>query len=154
MNKERTMRQILLVSGMLALLIMSFLFDFVTGVLQIRNSQGLGLEPYLVILFPLFEMRTVFGGLGLFWYVLANRVKAPGVTLAFILVGILILYGMPLLFFLPVPITWLAAVDYIQPGTYVFQSGAVLAVTGILAWLIKDRAHSKEEPVEAPDLLA
>jgi hypothetical protein len=84
-------------------------------------------------------MVIVLGGLGLFWYLITSPTKAVGVMIAYILIGSLILYGLPLLFFLPVPEALLSLVQFIQPGTFFFQAGAILAMAGILSWLMEGR---------------
>src|SRR5690606_9288538 len=51
MRNEKTLPRLLLISAILAMLLMALMFDFIVMTMQVRNSQGAGLEPVLVILF-------------------------------------------------------------------------------------------------------
>jgi hypothetical protein len=137
MRNENTLRRVLLLSAIIALLLMALIFDFIIAVLQVQNSQGAGLEPVLVVLFSLFELLLVLGGMGVFWYLVSSGERSRLVSWSFLVGGLLVLFGTPLLYFLPVPMTMLALVEFIQPGTYVFQTGAVLAVIGMFSLFIK-----------------
>lgn len=137
MTNSKLLPRLLLFSGMIALPLMAFLFDLAVTGLQIRNSEGAGLEPLLVWLFPLFEMLLALGGLGLFWYLFSSIQKDRPVGIAFTIVGLLLLFLTPLLFFLPVPMTLYALVQYVSPGSYLFQAGALLGVAGLLSLTLK-----------------
>jgi hypothetical protein len=150
MRNEDTLPRLLMISAMFALIIMALLFDFAITALQVQNSTGAGLEPVLVMLFPLFELLLVFGGMGIFWYLFASGERSKLVTTLFLVVGLLIVFGTPLLFFLPVPMAFYGLVQYIQPGTYVFQVGAMLTVIGILSILLKPHP-SAEQSGELPE---
>ncbi len=137
MSNSKLLPRLLLFSGMIALLLMAFLFDLAVTGLQIRNSEGAGLEPLLVWLFPLFELLLALGGLGLFWYLFSSAQKDRPIGSAFTIFGLLLLFLTPLLFFLPVPMTLYAIVQYVSPGSYLFQAGALLGVTGLLSLVLK-----------------
>jgi hypothetical protein len=137
MSNSKLLPRLLLFSGMIALLLMAFLFDLAVMGLQIRNSEGAGLEPLLVWLFPLFELLLALGGLGLFWYLFSSAQKDRPIGSAFTIFGLLLLFLTPLLFFLPVPMTLYAIVQYVSPGSYLFQAGALLGVTGLLSLALK-----------------
>lgn len=137
MSDSKLLPRLLLFSGMIALPLMAFLFDLAVMGLQIRNSEGAGLEPLLVWLFPLFELLLALGGLGLFWYLFSSAQKDRPIGVAFITLGLLILFLTPLLFFLPVPMTLYAIVQYVSPGSYLFQAGALLGIAGLLSLILK-----------------
>lgn len=139
MNNANTMRRVLTISGLVALLLMAFLFDFAITGLQARNASGAGYESILIVLFPLFELVIVAGGLGLFWYFLNNREQGSGIAIVFFVVGLLVLFATPLLFFLPMPDGWYNLIQYIQPGTFFFQAGGLIAGAGILGIGLKDK---------------
>jgi hypothetical protein len=82
-------------------------------------------------------MLLALGGLGLFWYLFSSIQKDRPVGIAFTIVGLLLLFLTPLLFFLPVPMTLYALVQYVSPGSYLFQAGALLGVAGLLSLTLK-----------------
>lgn len=133
MRNETTLPRLLLISGMVALLVMAFLFDFAATALQIQNSTGAGLETVLVMLYPVFELALVLGGMGIFWYFFSSKERSRLVTFLFLVIGLLVLFGVPLLFFLPAPMALYELIQFIRPHTYMFQAGAMLAVIGILS---------------------
>lgn len=145
MRNETTVRRLLLVSAMIALLLMALMFDFIITSMQLGNSQGAGLEPYLIVLFSVFELLLMLGGMGVFWYFFASGERSKLGIWLFLIVGLLVLFGTPLLYFLPVPTSALALVQFIQPGTYVFQMGGMLAVIGILSQFMKPMARPVDE---------
>lgn len=137
MPNNKSLTSVLLLSGMLALLVMSVLFDVATSALQARNSEGAGLEPVLVLLFPIFAIITVLGGLGLFWYLFSAPESHRRLSWVFAVVGLLLVFLAPLLFFLPVPMSVFALARYSEPGTFLFQAGALLVGVGLLSLGIK-----------------
>jgi len=155
MRNENNLRQVLLLSAIIALLLLALIFDVVVTSLQVQNSQGAGLESLLVILFPLFALLLVLGGMGVFWYLFTSGEHSRLVGWAFLLVGWLILFSLPLIYFLPVPPSLYVVVEFTQPGTHVFQVSAQLAVIGILRLVLKPKQTTAkagnaltEEPVE------
>lgn len=141
---NKLLTRLLLFSGLIGLLVMSFLFDIVTSSLQQFNSEGAGLEPVLVVLFPVFEVIVVLGGLGLFWYLFSNPERDRLVGSVFAVIGLLLVFLTPLLFFLPVPMAVYAVVQFVAPSTFLFQSGALLGVAGALSLALKREARSEE----------
>lgn len=137
MSNEKTLSRLLLLSGLFALLVMSLLFDIGASALQVRNSEGAGLEPLLVVLFPVFEVIVVLGGLGLFWYLFAAAGPDRLAAQIFAVIGLLLTFAAPLLFFLPVPMTVYGLAQYVAPGTYLFQAAALLGVGGALSLALK-----------------
>jgi predicted membrane channel-forming protein YqfA (hemolysin III family) len=112
--------------------------------LQIKNSEGAGLEPLLVVLFPVFEVIVVLGGLGLFWYLFSSPEADKLAGWIYTVVGMLVVFFAPLLFFLPVPMTFYALVQFVAPGSFLIQAGALLGVGGALSLMLKkgDSAES------------
>jgi hypothetical protein len=147
MSEEKTLPRLLLLSGLIALLVMSLLFDIGTSALQVKNSEGAGLEPLLVVLFPVFEVLVVLGGLGLFWFLFTSPGRDRLIGWIYAIVGLLIVFLAPLLFFLPVPMAVYALVQYVAPGSFLIQAGALLGVGGALSLGLK-----KDEPVQAEAL--
>lgn len=128
--------RLLLISSAPALLIMAFLFDFALQSIQVRTVEGAGLEPLMVVVFPLFEMLIVTGGMGLFWYLFHHAPMERGVAKVFAILGLVILFLPPLLFFLPVPLSWYALVQFIAPGSFIFHAAALLGLGGALHLLL------------------
>jgi hypothetical protein len=144
MANQKMLSRLLLLSGLVALLVMSLLFDIGASALQIKNSEGAGLEPLLVVLFPVFEVIVVLGGLGLFWYLFSSPEADKLAGWIYTVVGMLVVFFAPLLFFLPVPMTFYALVQFVAPGSFLIQAGALLGVGGALSLMLKkgDSAES------------
>lgn len=136
---EKTTSQILLISAIPAILLMAFLFDLAVVALAEQNAAGAGWEPVLIILYPLFELVIVLGVLGLFWYLFRTEPRSQGISITLLVIGFIVLFSTPLLFFLPFPVSWMALVDFLSPGTYMFQAGAMMGGVGLLSLLIKER---------------
>jgi hypothetical protein len=148
---EKTLPRLLLLSGMIALLVMSLLFDIGTSALQVKNSEGVGLEPLLVVLFPVFEVIVVLGGLGLFWYLFTTPGRDRLIGWIFIIVGFLLVFMAPLLFFLPVPMAVFALVLYVAPGSFFVHAAAMLGVAGALSLSLK-KGEASEPGATQPDV--
>ena len=134
MTNENAIRRLLLISAMIALLLLAFLFDFIMRGMQISNYEGgFALEPMMVLMFPFLELVIVLGCLGLFRYVFSNPERSRLVAALFLIFGLLVLAITPLLYFLMVPVDFYVLVDFTQPGTYLFQTAAMLAATGLLS---------------------
>ena len=134
---NKSLTRLLLISGLVALLVMSLLFDIGTTALQIKNSEGAGLEPLLVVLFPVLEIIIVLGGLGLFSYLLTSPEKDRLVGWVFAIVGLLLTFTAPLLFFLPVPMSVYTLAQFFAPGTYLIESAAILGVAGVISLIMR-----------------
>jgi hypothetical protein len=137
MRSEKLLPRILLFSGMAGLLVMAFIFDFILNSLQVENVGGAGYEPVLVLLFPAFALVLVLGALGLFWYQFSSGDHSRAVGVVFSVVGLLLLFATPLLFFLPVPMSVYAVVQFVQPYSYAFLASALLAGSGLLSLFLK-----------------
>ena len=149
MSNGKTLPRLLLFSGLIALLVMSILFDIGISALQVRNSEGAGLEPLLVVLFSVFEVIVVGGGMGLFWYLFTSPGRDRLMGWIFAVIGLLLVFLAPLLFFLPVPMVVYALVQIVSPGSYLFQAGALLGVGGALSLMLK-KEESIDVGVEQP----
>jgi len=136
---EKTTSNVLLISVIPAILLMAFLFDFAVMALAQQNAGGAGWEPLLVVLYPLFELLIVCGVLGLFWYLFRTEPRSRGISILLAAIGFVVLFSTPLLFYLPVPTSWLGAVDFLSPGTFLFHAGALMGGVGLLSLVIKDK---------------
>ena len=145
MTNSRMLPRLLLLSGLVAMLVMSLLFDLGATVLQIRNTEGLGLEPVMAVLFPVLEIIIVSGGLGLFWYLLSSPEKDRLVGWVYAIVGLLLVFTTTLLFFLPVPMSVYALVQFVSPGSFLFQAAAILGIAGVFSLVLKRQAVKEPE---------
>lgn len=151
---EKSLTRLLLFSGLFALLVMSLLFDIGAEALQMRNAEGAGLEPLLVVLFPLFEVIVILGGLALFWYLLAAPGQDRLVGQVFAVIGLLLTFAAPLLFFLPVPMSAYALAQYFAPGSFLFQAAALLGVGGALSLALKKGEGGRPVEPISPEALS
>lgn len=144
MNNEAGVRRILLVSGLIALPIVSVLLDIVLQGLQVSVTSGAGVAPLLALLFPIFALVVVLAALALDRYLASG---SRGMAAAYAIVGLLIIFATALMFFLPVPEQMYSLIPYFQPGTSLFLTGAVFAGSGLLN-LRKargERPHAEEQ---------
>jgi hypothetical protein len=150
---DKNLSRLLLLSAIPAILLMAFLFDFATLTIQQRNSEGAGMEPILVVLFPIFELVVVMGVMALFWFLMRSEESNRLVVILMGLIGLLVLYATPIMFFLPVPMTWFSALDFISPGTFLFQAGAMMGGAALLTIILK-KEKPDTEPEEQPASLS
>jgi hypothetical protein len=134
---NKSLSRLLLLSGLVALLVMGLLFDLGATVMSIRNTEGLGLEPWMAVLFPLAGVILVTGGLWLFWYLISRPERDSLVGWIYAIVGLLLVFTTTLLFFLPVPMSVYTLVQFVSPGSFLFQVAAILGVAGVFSLVLR-----------------
>ena len=139
-----SLNRLLLISGLIALLVMSFLFDIISNYLEIQTIQGAGYQSLLVLLLPVFQLIVVLGGLGLFWYLNTSPNRNRLESWIFTVVGLLLVFLEALLFFLPVPMSVYTLAQLIAPGTYLFLGASLVCVAGALNLTLKRGTASAE----------
>jgi Na+-driven multidrug efflux pump len=137
MNNEKMTSRLLLISGLIALLVMSFLFDFIASYLEVQTIQGAGYQSLLVVLLPVFQLIVVLGGLGLFLYLYTSPTRNRLEAWIFAVVGLLLVFLEALLFFLPIPMSFYALAQLFAPGTYLFLAGSLAGVIGVMTLVMK-----------------
>lgn len=146
---NKSLTRLLLLSGLVALLVMGLLFDLGATVMSIRNTEGLGLEPWMAVLFPLAGLILVTGGLWLFWRLVSSPEQDRLVGWIYAIVGLLLVFTTPLLFFLPAPMSVYALVQFVSPGSFLFQVAAILGMAGVFSLVLKrpvaDEAGASDE---------
>jgi hypothetical protein len=140
MTNEKLLTRILLISGMVGLLVIGLIFDIILTAIQVQNTSGAGYEPLLVVLFPVFSLVLVMGALGLFWYQFSSGERSRLVSIVFAVVGLLVMFATPVLFFLPVPMSVYAVVEFIQPYSYLYIASSLVAGCGVFSLLLKKSA--------------
>jgi hypothetical protein len=134
---NKSLSRLLLLSGLVALLVIGLLFDLGATVMSIRNTEGLGLEPWMAVLFPLAGVILVTGGLWLFWYLISRPERDSLVGWIYAIVGLLLVFTTTLLFFLPVPMSVYTLVQFVSPGSFLFQVAAILGVAGVFSLVLR-----------------
>ena len=151
MSENKALHNILLITGMVALVLLSLLFDLAITALAEQNAQGGGLEVTLVWLFPLMELIWMLAVVGLVWFFATGGGYSRWISLIYLIVGIFLLYTNPVLFVNELPDSWYVLVQYLSPGTLLFQAGGALAAVGLLSlWFWKPA--SKQELVDNEQL--
>jgi len=132
---------------MIALLVLALVLDvLITGLVD-RNAQTGALNVPLVWLFSLFQFIWMLGAIGVVWLMISGGGFSRWVSLVYLLIGLIILYTNPILFVNELPDSLYVVVQFVSPGTLVFQAGGVLAAVGLLSlWFWK------KPQVEEPDL--
>ena len=137
MQTSQKLNTFLLISGMIGLLVITFIFDFILEVVVARNEQG-GMIPILVWLFPILDLVWVLLGLGLFWFMLQDS-QSRLVKIFYLVVVLALLFTPSLLFVLPVPESWLPLVPLLSPDRYLFHASAMVAGIGLLSLVLAKR---------------
>jgi uncharacterized membrane protein len=145
MSENKALHNILLLTGMVALVLLSLLFDLAITALAEQNAQGGGLEVTLVWLFPLMELIWMLAVVGLVWFFANGGGYSRWISMIYLIVGIFFLYTNPVLFVNELPDSWYVLVQYLSPGTLLFQAGGALAAIGLLSlWFWKKPASTTE----------
>jgi hypothetical protein len=156
MDSGKLLPRLLLLSSLVALLALSFIFDFIASRLEIISIEGGGSQSVLVILLPIFQLVLVLGGLALFWYLITSPRRNRLESWIFMLVGLLLVFTEALLFFLPVPMSYYALAQLLAPGTFLFLGASLVCVAGALNLALKGEEKplrvEEVEPIEGVEI--
>ncbi len=131
--KENTLRLALLVGAMLGMLILAFVFDILLQALVERNSSQGGLDQLLVWLFPLLQLLWMVGAVGLVWWMVTGGGFSRWVSVIYMAVGLVVLYSTSFMFVLTLPESFYAIIQYLSPGTFLYQASAAVAAIGLFS---------------------
>jgi hypothetical protein len=141
------MNDLLLLSGLISLLILAILLDFVRRAMLDR-VETIGDEQRMLFLLPLMQLMLMLAVLGLIWVALAGSGYSRWVTMVYLVVGLLILYALGLLSVLPLPEAIYVIVLYLSLDSYLFQVGGAAAALGLLSlffWKEEKQVVSESE---------
>jgi hypothetical protein len=151
LKKESPLHNLLLVSGMIGLLVLALILDIVLSGLTERNSQMGGLNVTLVWMYPLVQFIWMLGAIGLAWLMITGGSFSRWVSAIYLIVGLLILYTNPILYVNELPDSLYVVVQYLAPGTMVFQAGGLIAAIGLLSlwfWKAPVTGDSSSKPAD------
>jgi hypothetical protein len=131
--KEKAIRIALLVGAMLGMLILAFVFDILLQALVERNSSQGGLDQLLVWLFPLLQLLWMVGAVGLVWWMISGGGFSRWVSVIYMAVGLVVLYATSFLFVLTLPESFYVIIQYLSPGTFLYQASAAVAAIGLFS---------------------
>jgi hypothetical protein len=146
--KEKSLNLALLTSAMIGLLVLAFVFDILLQALVERNASQGGLDQVLVWLFPLLQLLWMVGAISLVWLMVSGGGFSRLVSVIFMLVGLLTLYSTSFLFILPVPQSFYLIIEYLSPGTFLYQASGAVAAIGIFSLAMWKPAKAVEAEVE------
>ena len=150
MQSNRFLTQLLLLSAVLALLVLGYLFDTGLNALAPSAEMDMNITRVLIWLAPLFQLLLVLAALFLFWLIYTNGEYSQWVCYTAIVIGLLLLYTPSLLFVLPLPDSLYILTETLAPGTFMFQASALVAGIGFVTlgfW----KPDVKLETTEAAD---
>ncbi len=131
--KEKSLRLALLVGAMLGLLILAFIFDILLQrLVELNSSQG-GLDQLLVWLFPLLQLLWMVGAIGLVWWMVTGGGFSRWISVIYMVVGLIVLYSTSFLFVLTLPESFYGLIQYLSPGTFLYQASAAVAAIGLFS---------------------
>lgn len=149
MSEGKGLQNMLLVSGLVGLLVLGLVFDLIIRALVERNAQTGMLDVTLVWLFPLLQFLFMAAVVGLVWLMIAGGGYSRWVSVVFLLVGLLVLYTNPILYTNELPDSFYVVVEYLAPGSVLFQAGGAAAAIGLLSlWFWKEPQAEVGEVVE------
>ena len=146
--KEKSLNLALLIGAMFGLLLLAFVFDISMQALVERNSTQGGLEQWLVWLFPLCQLLWMVAAIGLVWLMVSSGGFSRLVSVIYMVFGLFILYSTSLLFVLPVPESTFVIIEYLSPGTFLYQACGAVAAIGIISLAMWKPAEPVEEEAE------
>jgi hypothetical protein len=147
--KEKSLNLALLTGAMVGMLLLAFGFDMLMQALVVRNSTQGGLDQWLVWLFPLCQLLWMVGAVGLVWLMVSRGGFSWLVSVIYLVIGLLILYSTSLIFVLPVPESTYVIIQYLSPGTFLYQASGAVAAIGIFSLAMWKPAKPVEEEAEA-----
>ncbi len=143
--KEKSFNNALLIGGMFGMLLLAFVFDILLQALVARNSTQGGLDQLLVWLFPLLQLLWMVAAIGLVWSMASSGTYSRLVSVVYLVFGLLVLYSTSFLFVLPVPESFYVIIQYLSPGTFLYQASGAVAGIGIFSLAMWKPAKAIEE---------
>jgi hypothetical protein len=143
--KEKSLNTALFTGGMVGILLLAFAFDLLLNSLTARNATEGGLDQLLVWLFPLLQLLWMVAAISLVWLMISSGGFSRLVCVIYMVVGLLILYSTSLLFVLPLPDNFYALIQYLSPGSFLYQASGAVAAIGIFS-LAMWKPASQVEP--------
>jgi hypothetical protein len=147
--KEKSLNLALLTSAMIGMLVLAFVFDILLQALVERNASQGGLDQLLVWLFPLLQLLWMVAAIALVWLMVSSDGFSRWVSVIYMVFGLLILYSTSFLFILPVPENYYGLIEYLSPGTFLYQASGAVAAIGIFSLAMWKPAKPVEAEVEA-----
>lgn len=149
MSEGKGLQNLLLLSGLVGILVLGLVFDLIIRALVERNAQTGTLDATLVWLFPLLQFLFMAAVVGLVWLMIAGGGYNRWVSVVFLLAGLLVLYTNPILYTNELPDSLYVVVEYLAPGSLLFQAGAAAAAIGLLSmWFWKEPQAEGDQVVE------
>jgi len=144
--KEKSLNTALFTGAMVGILLLAFVFDLLLNSLTARNATEGGLDQLLVWLFPLLQLLWMVAAISLVWLMISSGGFSRLVCVIYLVVGLLILYSTSLLFVLPLPENFYSLIQYLSPGSFLYQASGAVAAIGIFS-LAMWKPASPVEPV-------
>ncbi|MCC6956933.1 MAG: hypothetical protein IT316_09085, partial [Anaerolineales bacterium] len=113
MSESRGLQNLLLVSGVIGLLVLGFVFDLILQALLDRNAQLGTLDTTLVWFYPLLQFLFVAAVVGLVWLMIAGGGYSRWVSVVYLLIGLALLYYNPVLYVNELPDSLYVVVQYL-----------------------------------------
>ena len=151
--KEKSLNIALFTGGMVGMLLLAFVFDLILNSLTARNATEGGLDQLLVWLFPLLQLLWMVAAISLVWLMISSGGFSRLVCVIYMVVGLLILYSTSFLFVLPVPDSYYVLIQYLSPGTFLYQASGAVAAIGIFSlamWKPASPVETEPEAVQEP----
>jgi hypothetical protein len=151
--KEKSLNIALLIGAMVGMLLLAFIFDILLQFLVDRNNTQGGLDQALVWLFPLLQLLWMVGAIGLVWLLISSGGFSRLVSVIYLVVGLLTLYSTSFLFVLPAPDSLYVIIQYISPGTFLYQASGAVAAIGIFSLAMWRQAKPVDAEADAAQAL-
>jgi hypothetical protein len=148
MNRKPINPIIIQVAGLIVTLGIAWGADALTRSLGLLQARTFSLNWILIFFWsnPLFTLILAFILLGLFWFMLIRAPRNAWVSLAYLLIGILIV-AYPALYYTPALCCWMPDIAPLQLSTtrYLFSSAGFIAMIGLLTLVLPKGKRADQE---------
>jgi hypothetical protein len=158
MEKGKNLTNLLLISGLIAILLLGLIFDLIVNGLASRNAETGILSATLIWMFSLLELLLMVGIVGLTWLAVSSGGFNRWVSLVYLVVGLLVIYTNPILYVSEMPDSLYVVVEFLIPGSMLYQAGGFAAAFGLVSlffWkseknIIGEEPDDSDENEESP----
>jgi hypothetical protein len=148
MKNKKLITQLMILSGIIAVLLLALLADTLTNALITNAQNDTRTLQFLVFLEAFLQFFFMLVGVGLFWVIATNRDVGRGVRIVYLVVGLILLYSTAFMFIYPFPDSWYILTAIISPGNFFYQVSAMFAAIGLLSLYLWKPANEKKDKVE------
>jgi sulfite exporter TauE/SafE len=152
MDKGKALNNLLLISGLFGILLLGLVFDLGINSLATRNAETGTMSATLIWMFSLLELLLMVGIVGLTWLAVSSGGFSRWVSVVYLVVGLIVLYTNPVLYVTEMPDSLYVVVEFLIPGSMLYQAGGFAAAFGLVSLFFwKSAKEDSTEETELPE---